>query len=291
MKTSRRLCPAVFAILILNTGWTANLRAQPKATVSRGELPFRLYGGYLIVMEGRIGDRGKLKFVLDTGVTHSVIDHKVADRISAPRHQSGKVLNFDKLISAAWVEIPEIEFGPVRASNFPMMIGNLQYFQSYATQVDAVIGLDVLRLSSFSIAYDAHRVTFGPVNTPSGVPLDVGAFCMSVQLMVGESKVRVLVDTGAPTLVLYEDRLGGRLPQLKIQRETTGLSMGGWVHSKQAFIPNAKLGATNLEGTVFLVNAPSGSFLADVDGYLGAAALKAHRLAFNFETSTLAWKK
>lgn len=291
MKVFRSLCFAFLAILILHAGWAANLRAQPDATVSRGELPFKLYGGFLIVMEGRIGDRGKLKFVLDTGVTHSVIDRKLADRMSGPRRQSGKVLSFDKQISAEWVEVPEIEFGPVHASNFSMMIGDLKYYQSYATQVDAVIGLDLLRLSSFSIDFDAHRVTFGPVNTPSGVPLDIGDFCMTVQIMIGDSKVRVLVDTGAQALVLYEDRVAGRLPLLKIQRETSGVSMAGLVHSKQAFIPNAKLGSTNLEATVFLVNSPSGSFLADVDGYLGAAALKAHRLDFNFETNTLAWKR
>ena len=291
MKTSRSFCIAFLAILILNVGWAANLRAQPDTPVSRDELPFKLYGGFLIVMEGRIGDRGKLKFVLDTGVTHSVVDRKLADRISGPRRQSGKVLSFDKQISAEWVEVPEIEFGPVHASNFSMMVGDLKYFQSFATQVDAVIGLDLLRLNSFSIDFDAHRVTFGPVNMPSGVPLDIGDFCMSVQLMVGDSKVRVLVDTGAQALVLYEDRVAGRLPQLKIQREAPGRSLGGWVRSKQAFVPNARLGSANLDGNVFLVNSPSASFLANIDGYLGTAALKAHRLDFNFETNTLAWKR
>ena len=205
MKT---FCSFGFALLaILNAGWPANLGAQPNLTAIRGELPFKLYGGFLIMLEGQIGDHGKLKFVLDTGVTHSVIDRRLADRISGPRRQSGKVLSFDKAISAEWVEVPEIDFGPVHVSNFSMMIGDLKYFQSFATQVDAVIGLDLLRLSSFSIDYETHRVTFGPVTSSSGVPMDIGDFCLTVQLIVGESKIRLLVDTGAQALVFYEDRV------------------------------------------------------------------------------------
>src|SRR4029077_8281965 len=203
----------------------------------------------------------------------------------------GKVLSFDKTINADWVEVPEIEFGPIHVTNFFMMIGDLRSFRSFATRVDAVIGLGLLRLSSFSIDYDTHRVKFGPVNTDSGVPMDVDGVCITVQLVLGESKARLMVDTGAQALVLYEDRVAGRLPQLKMERETAGISMGGWVPSKRGFISNARLGKTMLDGTLFLVKSPPGSMLADVDGYFGTAALKARRVDFDFETKTLAWKK
>jgi predicted aspartyl protease len=250
-----------------------------------------LFGGFLIVIEGRLGDREKLKFALDTGVTHSVIDQKLADRIPVPRSRLGQVLSFDKTISAEWIEVPDIEFGPIRVTNFSMMTGDLRYFQSYATHVDAVIGLDLLHLSSFSIDYDAHKVTFGPVNTGSGVPMDFDGVCITVQLMMGDRRVRLLVDTGAQTLVLYEDRVVGRLPQLKMERETSGVSMGGWVQSKRGFISNARIGDATLEGTIFLVKAPPAGLLPGVDGYLGTAALKARRIDFNFDTKTLGWRK
>jgi predicted aspartyl protease len=176
-------------------------------------------------------------------------------------------------------------------NHFPMMIADLRYFQSFAAHVNAVLGLDLLRLSSFSIDYDARKLTFGPVKTDSGVPMEADDVGITVQLMVGDSKIRLLVDTGAQALVLYEDRVAGRLPQLKVQGETAGISMGGWVLSKRGFVPNARLGATSLDGTVFLVKAPPASMLADVDGYLGTAALKARRIDFDFETNTFAWKK
>jgi predicted aspartyl protease len=278
-------------VLFASAGWAANPQGQTEATDGRGEFPFKLFGGYLIVMEGRIGDHSKLKFALDTGVTHSVIDNKLVDRIPAPRRRLGKVLSFDKTINADWIEVPEIEFGPIRVTNFSMMIGDLRYFQSFATRVDSVIGLDLLRLSSFSIDYDAHRVKFGPLNTDSGVPMDVDGVCITVELMLGDSKARLMVDTGAQALVLYEDRVAGRLQQLKMEPETAGISLGGWVLSKRGFISNARLGRTRLDGTVFLVKAPPSSVLPGIDGYLGTAALKARRIDFDFKTKTLAWKK
>ena len=291
MKTFCRFWTLLLAALLTSTGWASDPQGQAEATVGRGEIPFKLFGDFLIVMEGRIGDRGKLKFALDTGVTHSVIDHKLADRIPAPRRRLGKVLSFDKTINADWVEVPEIEFGPIHVTNFFMMIGDLRYFRSFATRVDAVIGLDLLRLSSFSIDYDTQRVKFGPVNTDSGVPMDVDGVCITVQLVLGESKARLMVDTGAQALVLYEDRVAGRLPQLKMERETAGISLGAWVLSKRGFISNARLGSTNLDGTVFLVKAPPGGQLPGIDGYLGTAALKARRIDFDFKTKTLSWKK
>ena len=244
----------------------------------------------MIVLEGRIGNVGKLKFVLDTGVTHSVIDRKLADKI-AVGHRSGKVVNFDKTVMAEWVEVPEVQFGPIEVAPFSMMVSDLRYFQSFATKVDAVIGLDLLRLSSFSIDYDTRKVFFGPIDTTEGVPMSSDPICLSVQLLVGDSKLQLLLDSGAQALVLYEDKIRNRIPQLRIEGELEGVSIGGFVHAKKAVLPRARLGTTDLKGTVFLVKAPSGNVLSVIDGYLGNAVLKARRIDFNFETKTLAWKR
>ena len=290
MKTLCRFCIVLLALYFTNRDWAANHEPQVDSTRSRREVPFKLYAGYLIVVHGRVGAFDKLNFVLDTGATHSVLDRKLADRIGLSR-RPGRVLNFDKTVPTQWVEVPDLQFGQIQVSRFSTMISDLQYFQSFATQVDAVIGLDLLRLSSFSIDYDAHRVSFGAVDTASGIPMNSDPTCLSVQLLVGGSQIRLLVDTGAQALILYEDRVLNRLPQLRIEGETAGTSMGGWVPSKWGFIPKARLGTTDLDGTVFLVKAPPGSLLLGIDGYLGTAALKAHRIDFNFETNTLAWKR
>ena len=290
MKNLSWFCTVFLLVLLATSARAGASQERTKPTVVRGEIPFRLFDGFLIVMDGRIGERGKLKFVLDTGVTYSVIDRKLADRIPVPRRLSGEILSFDKTIKPEWIEVPEIEFGPIRMTNFSMMVGDLRYFQSYATHVDAVIGLDLLRLSSFSIDYHTRKVTFGPLNTDSGVPIEVNSICVTVPLMLGDRKVRLIVDTGAQSLILYEDSVATYLPQLGMERETSGISVAGWAFSKRGFIRDATLGSTKLNGTVFLVKRPQHAAFANIDGYLGTAALRAQHIHFNFETNALSWK-
>ncbi|HET7749188.1 MAG TPA: aspartyl protease family protein [Terriglobales bacterium] len=282
-------CLVLLPLCLTNPAWTTN-PPQPDLIHSRSQVPFKLYAGYVIVLEGRIGNVGRLKFVLDTGVTHSVIDRKLASKIAGAR-RFGKVVSFDKSVPAEWVEVSEVQFGPIEVAPFSMMVSDLRYFQSFATKVDAVIGLDLLRLSSFSIDYDARKVLFGRIDTTGGVPMSSDPICLSVQLLVGDSKLQLLVDSGAPALVLYEDKILNRLPQLRIEGELDGVSMGGFVHAKKAVLADARLGTADLNGTVFLVRAPSDNVLSGIDGYLGTAALKARRIDFNFETKTLAWKR
>ncbi len=291
MKIPIQCCAVLILVIYTGPCWAANQQVQSNTAVARPEIPFKLFDGFLIVLEGRVGDHARLKLALDTGVTHSVISDKLAAQIPESRRRAGKVLNFDKTMSAEWIEVPDIELGPIHVNNFSMMIGDLRYFQSFGAHVDAVIGLDLLRLSNFTIDYDAHKVTFGPTNADFGVPMEVDDICITVQLMMGDRPVRLLVDTGAPTMVLYEDRVASRLPQLRMERETTGRSIGGWLPSKRGFIPNARLGSSNLEGTVFLVKEPPPNLLAGIDGYFGTASLKARRIDFNFETNTLSWQK
>lgn len=282
-------CLVLLPLCLTNPAWTTN-PPQPDLIHSRSQVPFKLYAGYVIVLEGRIGNVGRLKFVLDTGVTHSVIDRKLASKIAGAR-RFGKVVSFDKSVPAEWVEVSEVQFGPIDVAHFSMMVGDLRYFESFATKVDAVIGLDLLRLSSFSIDYDVRKIFFGPVNRASGVPMNSDPLCLNVQLAVGDGWLRLVVDTGAQALVLYEGRVLGRIGQFSIVGETDGSSVGGYVHAKRATLARARLGTTDLDKSVFLVKAPPENVLPGIDGYLGTDTLKARRIDFNFETNTLAWKR
>ena len=290
MKILCRFWIVLLALSLNKPCWGAKPQPSPDLSPSNPEIPFKLYAGYLIIVEGRIANHSKLKFVLDTGVTHSVVDRKLATRISAT-HSSGNVLNFDKNVPAEWAEVSQVQLGPIVARNISMMVSDLRYFQSFATRVDAVIGLDLLRLSSFSINYGKQKISFGRVAAASGVPLNSTPVCLTAQLKAGDILLRLIVDSGVQAVVLYEDNVVSRIPQLRMRGEVEGTSMGGYVHSKRAVMPTLRLGDTDLKGTVFLVKAPPGRVTQGIDGYLGIAALKARRVDFDFENNTLAWRR
>jgi predicted aspartyl protease len=252
---------------------------------------FQLSAGYLLLVRGRIGQIDGLRFVLDTGTTYTIIDRKIANRLRLVRRPS-QVLNLDRTVRVQRADLPELQFGPIHLHNFAVIIADLGYFASYATHVDAVIGLDILRRSNFTVDYGARTVSFGGISHGVfDVPLRADPVCLTVPVEIGGRSFRLLVDTGAQALVLYEARTRSRLPALRINGAAYGLSLEGRLPSKLVSLPATYLGPTNIERTAFLVNGPDKNALAGVDGYLGIAALKARRVTFDFRNNTLNWER
>ena len=87
-------------------------------------IPFQPRGGFLIVVDGKLGPLSGLKFALDTGATHSVLDVKLADKLSLSR-QNATVLNFDRRLKVGWSNVPELQIGALRVRNLRMMVAAL----------------------------------------------------------------------------------------------------------------------------------------------------------------------
>ena len=90
--------------------------------------------------------------------------------------------------------LPDIRLGPLRAEAVTVGVSDLSFLRG----VDAIIGLDVLSRSSFSIDYKARQLTFGPlVAREPTARLEVTPPFLTVQLALAGEPVRLLVDTGS----------------------------------------------------------------------------------------------
>lgn len=263
--------------------------AKPAESDLQRAIPFQLSAGYLLLVRGRVGQMDGLRFVLDTGSTYTIIDRKIANRLGLARRPS-QVLTLDRAVRVQRSVLPELQLGPIHLQNLAVIIADLGYFASYATHVDAVIGLDILRRGNFTVDFNARTVSFGGISHGTfDVPLTADPVCLTVAVEIGGRSFRLLVDTGVKELVLYDTRTRGRLPALRINGEAYGLSLEGRVASKMAFLPATELGTAEIERTAFLVNGPDKNTLPGVDGYLGIAALKARRITFDFSAGRLTW--
>jgi predicted aspartyl protease len=259
-------------------------------TARGGEIPFRLSGGFLIVVEGRIGALEGLKFILDTGVTRSVVDRKIADKLRLVRHPR-QIYDFDKFIGIEWAVFPDVQLGPVRVANVSMSIADLTHFSRLASHVDALIGSDFLSLNPFTIDYNEKKVLFSFLDrAASESPVNADPVLLTVELNVQGQPVRLLVDTGFPDILLFEDRLLKRLPQLRIGRVIGGFRIGGRLHAKKVILPGIHLGAKDTDVSVLLAEAPPDNVLPAIDGLLGIASLKARRIDFNYASNSLRWE-
>jgi predicted aspartyl protease len=262
---------------------------RPTNTVS--EIPFKLSGGFLILVEGRIGTLGKLKFILDTGMTRSVVDRKVAERLRIPRYPR-QMFDFDKVLHLEGAIFPEVQFGPVRVASVSMSVGNLVDLSTLAAHADAAIGTDLLGLNDITIDYGAKRVLFRPPErlVPDAL-VNAAPEGLTVEVEVQDHPIRLLVDTGFPDILLFEDRLRRDIPELRTEDMSDPFSIAGRLLAKRATLPKVQLGTRAASCRLLLADGPPSSVMPGVDGLLGTAALKARRVDINFVTKTFDWEK
>ena len=255
----------------------------------RAELPFNLYQGYLVVVEGRIGPVKKLQFILDTGVTHSVVDQKLAATLHLPVRPA-EIFNINKTARIGRTSFPDVQFGPVQAGDISMLVADLAHFSEFATHIDALIGIDLLRLNNLTIDNISKKLLFEPVEQPASEgTIKADPVCLIAKVDLQGEPVRLIVDTGLQGVVLYEDRVLKRIPALVIERKTE-VDIGWRLRPKQVTIPSVRIGASEIHPKVWLVRGPPEGVLPGIDGFLGTSSLEARWIKFNFATNTLSWQ-
>jgi predicted aspartyl protease len=309
VKLRASLCLAVLVVLVSShVGISAAVRdaipdtgssCSPEKTGAQGErslrathparLPFRLSSGYLIEVDGRIGDHRNLKFLLDTGATISILDTRIADQFGLHRHPTDS-FSFDRKLHWDTATIPEVQFGQVRACKVEMLVGQLARYSALARHVDAVIGTDLLKLTDFTINYDTNTITFLPGQrqyTPPGEPLSA---CIVLELLVQGHPLRLIVDTGFQGLLLYRERLQEEIPMLRTVGNSTAVTLGGSLDATRVELPDVAFGTRTGAVTALLVKAPPLGTLPGVVGVVGLTPLKARRVRFDFGKKRLTWE-
>jgi predicted aspartyl protease len=263
---------------------------RPSENPSGSVLPFRLASGYLIQVEGRIGDQTHLKFILDTGTTISMVDQRIAEKLKLDS-RTAKSFNFDRNLKWETATVPEVQFGPVRAANVAVLVGDLARYSEFARKADAIIGMDLLNLSNLTVDFGAGNLIFDLVAPQTylagGDPMTK---CLVVELQVQDRPVHLIVDTGLQGILLYEERLRKTVPGLRTAGSIKNATMGGRMQVKQATLPDVVFGKRNREVPVLFLPSPAADTLPGIDGIVGIAALQARRVHFDFYGKTLSWE-
>ena len=290
MKLKKFLCIATHLLL-------ANCYSQSSASAGQndarsavqGSLPFDLVSGFLIVVQGQIGSMDGLRFIFDTGTTHTVIDTSMVNRLRLHRHRrSAKTVVFDKTIFVELAEIPEMRIGPLHAVSVSVGVAKLDEYSKLAQHVDGIIGLDLLsRNKSLTIDYE-HKIVSFEISESESVSRTQST-CFITRLYVQGLPVDLLVDTGLDGIILYRNRLRARLPAMSLRSELTDVWMGP-LHLKQARIPDVRISDASEERSVYLLDERPGSTPPSLDGVFGPATLHAKRIQFDFSAGVIRWE-
>jgi predicted aspartyl protease len=264
----------------------ADAQDLAKFTVSPA-IPFELVSDFLVVVKGQIGELYGLKFIVDTGATHSVVDRRVADKLRLQR-RTGKVMNFDRYIPVEWVDLPDLRVGSLRSGALSVMVLKLAEYSEVAKNVDGIIGLDLLSKSKkLTIDYERNTLSFQLADGGAGDRVYAGGF--TIPFVVQGIIMSLVVDTGHQDVLLYRERVHKLLPKMRTQGESKEVALGR-LHATRVKLPDVRIGGRDEVTTVFMINGPDDGALPGVDGYLGPSTLHAKRIEFDFAAKVLRWQ-
>jgi predicted aspartyl protease len=279
--TSRFVFTAVFALFL-----------PVLATAQSGGdfLPIRFDRNHRVIAEGSVNDHDRVKMLIDTGATCSVVSRRLADRL----HLRTLVKDFEfwainRVVRCRIVTIPLIRLGPVHRS-LSCPVADLDN-----EGVDFLIGRDVLDLVTLTIEYRLSRLQF-----VAGPPLDIVVRFdpahprILIPLQVGAHRMSVAVDSGADALYLFEHRVA---PWLRcdpdrfsqIFRGCSGTRTGAEVHLFNVRLAGVEF--KSMPATVVRSLPGDDASPTEWHGLLGLAALKAKRVRIDFHIGLFSWTR
>jgi len=167
----------------------------------------------------------------------------------------------------------------------------LEYLGSEVPPVDGVIGLDVLRLKTLTIDLARKRILFGQGRALRfSVPLQTNESYVSVEVRTHDRTLRLLLDTGVRSILLYRDRVSDRVPKLQVARTIPANSLGGPASLDLVTLAPVQLGQQHLDRRAVVSGKAPVGFLAGIDGCLSLNSLGARVCSINWEEGTLSWE-
>ncbi len=284
----------ILTLLNPSLGWSQPIapdlpEAQSLAT-AHVTLPIHLYWGYLVVVEGSIGSQ-RLNFLIDTGAYPSVVDQKIAHDFGLAE-QPSRVNLSNKSIQTRRVLLPSLLLGPIRAESIPVLTEDLSFLQkAVGYRVDAIVGLDVLRKSSFTIDYRAKEMLFGPVESLAFcAPFETDPPIVTVRMGFQTRQLRLAIDTGGPDLMLFQSRLPDSTGFEELGTEKVA-DVSGAFQRRKVRIPEVFLGKETIGAQIAFVVDDRKDDGDNFDGVLGVRGPQFWKVAFDFEHRRFSWEQ
>lgn len=254
------------------------------------EVPFELYQHHLIVTKGSIGPLNGLSLLVDTGTIPSMVDVRIARKLRLQAEPS-MLVAFGQSVAIHSTLVNGFRIGALQTGPVPAGVSDLSYLEG--VRVDAIVGLDVLARTSFTIDYRKHVLRFSPGGREESVaPLELAWPFVTVRMTIAGQEVRLLVDTGSREVVLFKSRMPAALSGAPWRGDKTVRYASGVARLLRLDLRQVGLGAHVWDRLpAWAIDRAPDGYPPSIDGVLGVLALDCQRVQFDFERNELGWSR
>jgi hypothetical protein len=255
-----------------------------------GEVPVELYQHHLVVTKGSIGRLSGLNLLIDTGTIPSVVDDRIARRLHIEA-DSSMLVAFGRQVRIQSAVVDGFRIGSLTSGPVPVGVGDLSYLEG--VRIDAIVGLDVLARTNFSIDYQTRVLKFAPEARENAVaPLEIVWPFVTARMTIAGEQVRLLVDTGSGDLVLFKTRMPAALSHAPWRGDKTVQYASGAARLRRLELRQVGFGGDVWDKLpAWAIDRVPHGYPPDIDGVLGVVSLGCQRVRFDFDRGELGWSR
>lgn len=114
----------------------------------------------LIVLTAKVNGRGRFRFLLDTGASHSCVTPHVVQKLGLGDHGKAEALGAGGEMSLALTKIESLAVGSAEVKNLTVAIVDVSHVTKLTKRLDGVVGNDFMRRFKVTIDFKKSRVIF-----------------------------------------------------------------------------------------------------------------------------------
>jgi len=153
------------------------------------------------------------------------------------------------------------------------------------SDIDIVVGLDILRQTSLTIDYERSKVVFGgPSVSQASASLDNEEGLLVVPVTLDDLTVRLAVNTGAHLTAVYSKSVNSWEKRAIAERRVKVARSGGFVTARQITLRSMEIAGRRISRPSLAILETENSS-TKIDGVLAIVGLK--RIHFDFERHIL----
>jgi Aspartyl protease len=254
------------------------------------DVPFELYQHHLVVTKGSVGRLHGLSLLIDTGTIPSMVDGRIARKLHL-RTEPSLLIAFGKQVPIQSAILDGFRIGSLQSGPVSASVDDLSYVER--GQIDAIVGLDVLARTNFSIDYQTRVLRLAPPGREDSVaPLELAWPFLTVRMMVAGRPIRLLVDTGSSDLVLFKTRMSSALSEAPWKGDKIVRYASGPARLRRLDLRHVGLGTHVWDKLpAWALDREPHGYPPSIDGVLGVLALGCQRVRFDFDRHEFGWSE